>query len=201
MILSEFLKTNYEVHEFNNAGSILQNKHADEWSDIEDVTTAFTIDSEWISEGGGSNSQICSHLSSEMAVLDWETEKSFSIETSAGTFPTHSIDCFKNKIAFEIEWNSKNTSYYRDLSVFRLLHEKRIIKAAVIVTRCDSLQKVFVNHGKGQSAGSSTTHISNLLPLVHFGLAGKCPILVMGIRETLVVYKEKQLSLFDKLME
>ena len=33
--------------------------------------------------------------------------------------PTHKIDCFKNRVALEIEWNNKDPFYDRDLNNFR----------------------------------------------------------------------------------
>ena len=33
------------------------------------------------------------------------------------------IDCYKNRIAFELEWNNKTEFYDRDLNNFRILHQ------------------------------------------------------------------------------
>ena len=41
--------------------------------------------------------------------------------------PTHRIDCFKNHVALEIEWNNKDPFYDRDLNNFRLLFDLRAI--------------------------------------------------------------------------
>ncbi|ABL66143.1 conserved hypothetical protein [Chlorobium phaeobacteroides DSM 266] len=95
------------------------------------------------------------------------------------------MDCYKNKIALEIEWNNKDPFFDRDLNNFRLLFELRVISFGIIVTRCDALQNIFDQIGRGSSFGSSTTHMSKLLPKIEGGGGGGCPILVFGIKESL----------------
>jgi hypothetical protein len=99
--------------------------------------------------------------------------------------PTHKVDCYKNQVALEIEWNNKDPFFDRDLNNFRLLFELRAISIGVTVTRCDRLQEVFDELGKGASYGSSTTHMSRLLPRIEGGGGGGCPILVFGITKKL----------------
>ena len=101
--------------------------------------------------------------------------------------PTHSIDCFKNRIALEIEWNNKDPFFDRDLNNFRLLFDLRAVSVGVIVTRCDELQNIFDELGRGSSYGASTTHMAKLLPRIQGGGGAGCPILVFGIRRTLYV--------------
>ena len=86
--------------------------------------------------------------------------------------PTHQVDCFKNRIALEIEWNNKDPFFDRDLNNFRLLFELRAVSVGVIVTRCDDLQEVFGMLGRGSSFGASTTHISKLRPRINGGGGG-----------------------------
>jgi hypothetical protein len=57
----------------------------------------------------------------------------------------------------------------------------------VIITRCDELQDIFNELGRGSSFGNSTTHMGKLLPRVRGGGGGGCPLLVFGIRKTLYV--------------
>lgn len=72
--------------------------------------------------------------------------------------PTHKVDCYKNRVALEIEWNNKDPFFDRDLNNFRLLFDLRAISIGVIVTRCDELQLIFNDLGRGASYGASTTH-------------------------------------------
>ena len=101
--------------------------------------------------------------------------------------PTHAVDCYKNRIALEIEWNNKDPFFDRDLNNFRLLFDLRAVSVGIIITRCDELQDVFDSLGRGKSYGSSTTHMSRLLPRIEGGGGAGCPLLVFGIRRTLYV--------------
>ena len=74
-----------------------------------------------------------------------------------------------------------------DLNNFRLLFELRAVSVGIIVTRCDALQAIFDGLDRGKSYGSSTTHMSRLLPRIEGGGGGGCPILVLGIRKDLYV--------------
>jgi hypothetical protein len=102
--------------------------------------------------------------------------------------PTHEIDCYKNRVALEVEWNNKTEFYDRDLNNFRLLYDLRAIDVGLIVTRSSHLQRIFVGLGRGNSYGASTTHIDKLLPRLEGGSGGGCPVLVFGITERL--YRE-----------
>lgn len=119
-----------------------------------------------------------------------EIETGVLIDGTRLDSPTHQIDCFKNKVALEIEWNNKDPFFDRDLNNFRLLFDLRAVSVGVIVTRCDELQQIFKDIGKGSSYGASTTHMSKLLPKVEGGGAAGCPLLVFGISKTL--YQEDE---------
>ncbi|HTU80677.1 MAG TPA: BglII/BstYI family type II restriction endonuclease [Candidatus Acidoferrales bacterium] len=103
--------------------------------------------------------------------------------------PTHNVDCYKNHVALEVEWNNKNPFFDRDLNNFRLLFELRAIGVGVVITRCDDLQQLFESlipkKDAKQRYGSTTTHMSKLLPLLRGGGGGGCPVLVFGIRPAL----------------
>ena len=101
--------------------------------------------------------------------------------------PTHGIDCFRNKVGLEIEWNNKDPFFDRDLNNFRLLHSIDALSVGVIVTRCDELQAIFDQLGRGGSFGMATTHMSKLLPKISGGGGGGGPLLVFGITRKLYV--------------
>ena len=58
-------------------------------------------------------------------------EKSFStaivVDGSTSDSPTHAIDCYKNGVGLEIEWNNKDPFFDRDLNNFRLLFDLRVV--------------------------------------------------------------------------
>jgi hypothetical protein len=95
------------------------------------------------------------------------------------------VDCFKNCVALEIEWNNKDPFFDRDLNNFRLLFDLRAISVGIIITRADELQEIFKELGRGSSYGASTTHMSKLLPRIVGGGGAGCPLLVFGITRKL----------------
>ncbi len=99
--------------------------------------------------------------------------------------PTHKVDCFKNGVGVEIEWNNKTEFYDRDLNNFRLLFDLRALNVGVIITRCDELQMIFDSLGRGSSYGQTTTILSKLLRKMEGGSGGGCPVLVFGIKTSL----------------
>lgn len=188
--LPDFILRHYEVHEWKHACAILEQDFAGEWNDICQVLTEFRLRRSWIAVGGGRKSKVSESIDSALYARGW-AEKQFKTEIvvdgARSESPTHQIDCVKNRIALEIEWNNKDPFFDRDLNNFRLLFELRAVSVGVIVTRCDDLQDIFDMLGRGKSYGSSTTHMSKLLPRIDGGGGGGCPVLVFGIRKELYV--------------
>ncbi len=71
-----------------------------------------------------------------------------------------------------------------------MLFDLRAISVGVIMTRCDDLQDIFNDLGRGASYGASTTHMSKLLPRIEGGGAG-CPLPVFGISKSLYVEDDR----------
>jgi hypothetical protein len=103
--------------------------------------------------------------------------------------PTHKVDCVKNRVALEIEWNNKDPFFDRDLNNFRLLFELRAISVGVIITKSEDLWEVFKAYGKDvvNKFGRTTTWMDKLLPRIEGGGGGGCPILVCGITKACLV--------------
>lgn len=189
-LLPPFLLENYEVHEWQHACAILHHDFPAEWKDIVDVLTAFRFRRSWITVGGGRKSKVSEAIDSALYERDWK-EKHFDtkivVDDASLESPTHSVDCYKNRVALEIEWNNKDPFYDRDLNNFRLLFGLRVVSVGIIITRCDDLQEIFQELGRGSSFGASTTHMSRLLPRIAGGSGGGCPLLVFGISKSLYV--------------
>jgi hypothetical protein len=183
-IIPPHLQQKFEIHEWRHASAILAHDFPNEWQDLIDVLTGFTLKKSAIIEPGGRKSPIAKEIDGAFYARGWQ-EKHFNtkivVDNTSHDSPTHSVDCFKNHIALEIEWNNKDPFYDRDLNNFRLLFELRVISVGVIITRCDELQTIFNQLRKGSSYGNSTTHMSKLLPRIEGGGGGGCPLLVFGI--------------------
>ena len=160
--LPPFIRDTYECHEWKHASAILSQDFPAEWQDLIDLLTQFRLRKSWITTGGGNKSNVSAAIDGFLARRHW-VEKQFqtAIEVDGARLnsPTHKIDCFKNEVALEIEWNNKDPFFDRDLNNFRLPFDLRAVSVAIIITRADALQDVFNDLGRGSSYGNSTTHM------------------------------------------
>ncbi|MGH7849911.1 MAG: BglII/BstYI family type II restriction endonuclease, partial [Thermodesulfobacteriota bacterium] len=110
---------------------------------------------------------------------------------------THKVDYVKGRVAFDLEWNSKDQTFDRDLFAFRTFFECDAISLGVLVTRSNDLDNLFNSLGSyidkngktrkyKEKYGASTTHMGKLLPRLKAGRNGGCPVLVFGITTKLV---------------
>lgn len=180
----------YEIREWRHASAILKHDYPAEWEDLLAMLRAFRLKKAWVTERGGNKSQLASWVDEFLGARGWR-EKLFStaviVDDMRIESPTHKVDCFKNRIALELEWNNKDPFYDRDLNNFRLLFDLRTVSVGIIFTRCDELQEIFNQVGRGASYGNSTTHMSKLVPRILGGGGAGCPIIVIGIRRKLYV--------------
>ena len=112
------LRTLYEVHEWKHACAILSHDFPNEWEDIIDVLSGFRLKKGYIAKGGGNKSLVSGALDNEFYKKDW-VEKSFdtkvTIDSTELDSPTHKVDCYKNRIALEIEWNNKDPFFQNSI--------------------------------------------------------------------------------------
>ncbi|MBF0104245.1 MAG: restriction endonuclease [Deltaproteobacteria bacterium] len=192
-LLSDYIRKNYEVHEWKHACAILKHDFPQEWEDVVSVLTEFRLNKSWITNPGGRKSKVSEFIDHYLYERGW-VEKEFKtkvvVDDNSMDTPTHKVDCFRNRVALEIEWNNKDPFFDRDLNNFRLLFDLRAISIGVIITRCDDLQDIFNKLGRGASYGASTTHMSKLRPRIEGGGGAGCPILVFGISKNLYLEDE-----------
>lgn len=180
----------YEVHEWRNAAGVLSTAHPVEWTEVLDALRSFRFRTSDVLAPGKNKSELAKSFDATLTSKGWtETQFSTAIKVDAEVreSPTHKVDCYKNRVALEVEWNNKDPFYDRDLNNFRLLFDLRVIDVGIIVTRCSELQEIFNRLGKGKSYGNSTTHMKKLLPRIEGGGGGGCPILIFGITSKLYV--------------
>ena len=187
-LLPKDILDKYEVYEWKHACAILKSDFPEEFYEIVEVLRNFRLCKSWITKGGGRKSKVAEAIDFSLYNRGWKEKKfatSVKVDEDLMDSPTHKVDCFKNRVALEIEWNNKDPFFDRDLNNFRLLFDLRAISVGVIITRCDHLQDVFNKLGRGDSYGASTTHMSKLLPRIKGGSGAGCPILVFGISNKL----------------
>lgn len=176
----------YEILDWRNAIAVLSNVHQADFQDVLEVLTSFQLKHSHMAVGGGSKSAMAQAIDGGLYQRGW-VEKAFDtrivVDGRETPSPTHKVDCFKGKVALEVEWNNKDPFFDRDLNNFRLLYDLRIIDAGIIVTRTTALQVTLEAVGRAKTTyGKATTHTEKLYPKILGGGAGGCPVLVFGIK-------------------
>lgn len=193
----------YEVHNFKHAAEVLQTSCSSEFEELCRALTAFRLSTEDLLAPGGNESRIPKKVASLLRPYDWFETRirgdlvvKIDTHTDEGVQKTehaiedfldgHKIDFVKNRVAFDLEWNSKDQTFDRDLYAFRTFHEAGVISAAVLLTRSESMNRVFKSLGIITKYGASTTWMGKLLYRLRAGRNGGCPVLVLGITPKLV---------------
>jgi hypothetical protein len=183
-LIPDDITSRFEVHEWHNAAAVFRDGSGKEWDEVWDALRGFELRRSDIEAPGRNKSPISRRLDEYLMARGWQ-EKKFStqivVDSHAYDSPTHKVDCFKGRVALEVEWNNKDPFYDRDLNNFRLLYNLRAIDLGIVVTRSSELQIIFDDLGKGSSYGPSTTHMRKLLPRIEGGGGGGCPIIAVGI--------------------
>jgi len=199
---AEFLDL-YEVHNYRHAAEVLATGCPEEFAELIGALSQFRITTADIRAKGGNESQIPKRLASLLRPLRWfetrirgdlvvtiETHTDDGKETTETRLDDfmdgHKVDFVKNRVAFDLEWNSKDQTFDRDLYAFRAFHEADVISAAVLLTRSADLNEVFKKLEIMPKYGTSTTWMGKLLYRMKAGRNGGCPVLVLGITQKLI---------------
>ncbi len=227
-IAPEILKK-YDVYSYRHAAAILKTAYADQLSEVEDALRGFSISTLDIAMPGGNESTIPKLFSAALRPQGWlesriQADLLVRVFEKAGNkkrgkrcetareatvlenyIDGHKIDYVKDRVALDLEWNSKDQTFDRDLYAFRMFHECGVIGAAVLVTRSAKLNEIFevleLLNKDGeieyeddgttaklckQKYGASTTWMGKLLYRLNAGRHGGCPVLVFGITPAVV---------------
>ena len=182
--LSEGIQRLYEIRDYHHAATILAHEFKDEFKDVCSALTDFRITTKDILDPGGNESAIPKKFSAILRPLDWKEEKlqaKLMVDDKAISSDTHRIDYVKGRVALDVEWNSKDQTFDRDLYAFRTFFEFGKISVAVLITRSEQLNQVFAKLGVTGKYGASTTHLGKLWPRLDASRHGGCPVLVFGI--------------------
>jgi len=190
----------YEIHDYKHAAAILSNEFPDLFVEISEALMSFRFNESDILEQGGNESRIPKLFSDILRPMGWN-EKNLEAELnvyevkgkaskelkSSIVHGSHKVDYLKGRVAFDLEWNSKDQTFDRDLYAFRAFFEYDAISLGILVTRSSSLDSVFRELGINSKYGASTTHMGKLLPRLEAGRNGGCPVLVFGITPHLMI--------------
>jgi hypothetical protein len=199
---ADFLEL-YEVHNYRHALEVLATGCPSEFAELIGALSQFRITTADILAKGGNESQIPKRLAALFRPMHWfetrirgdlvvtvETHTDGGKETTETRLDDfmdgHKVDFVKNRVAFDLEWNSKDQTFDRDLYAFRAFHEAGVISAAVLLTRSADLNEVFKKLEIMPKYGASTTWMGKLLYRMKAGRNGGCPVLVLGITKKLI---------------
>jgi CRISPR-associated protein Csd2 len=198
----------YEVHSYRNAALILSEAHPVEFADLMNSFRAFSLTTSIIAKAGGNESDIPKIISSALRPLGWHettiqadllvkllwrqsgvningkamTEANSREMVKARFLDGHKVDYVKNRVAFDLEWNSKDQTFDRDLYAFSAFSQCGVIDAGVLLTRSEALNVIFKSMGLMNKYGASTTWMGKLLYRLNAGRNGSCPVLAFGIK-------------------
>lgn len=201
----------YEVHSYKHAAAILYNSYSDELKELIDALRYFRLTVADILKPGGNESDIPKRVSSLLRPLGWyetrikgdllitmeihqddesNVEKKKTILQQPikrdNYLDGHKIDYVKNGVAFDLEWNSKDQTFDRDLYAFRAFSDCGLIGAGILLTRSAELNPVFSKLGVKAKYGASTTWMGKLLYRMNAGRHGGCPVLIFGITSNII---------------
>lgn len=193
----------YEIHDYNHAAAILANEFPTEAREIFAALENFYFTEAEVKQPGGNESSMPKKFSKILKPMGWVEDSltaKMVVDGEEISEDTHKVDYIKGRIAFDLEWNSKDQTFDRDLYAFRTFFEYNRISVGVLVTRSNDLDPWFDSLGEYEDAngkirrykskyGASTTHLGKLLPRLNAGRNGGCPVLVFGI--TLKLLKKR----------
>ena len=211
------IRDKYEFLDYGHALDILTSSCKTEWSDILACLDDFSLCVADIKTAGGNKSPIPAKFDNFLFPRGWtetkitadllvkkmdrnkrtsvggkfeaDHEEEIKVE---GYIDGHNVDFIKGKVAFDLEWNSKDQTFDRDLLAMRNYYDARIIEVGIIITRSETLNEVFSMLGKDIKSkyGASTTWLGKLKPRLDARRNGGCPVLAIGItKECLDDYK------------
>lgn len=189
----EDIRTLYEVHDYRHAAAILYNEFREEFDDIMDALRNFKITYWNVIDKGGSESQIPKNLSQLLRPdpqnprwAEGQLEAELTVNGEKVSVRSHKVDYLKGRVALDMEWNSKDQTYDRDLNAFSTFYIYNRISVGVLITRSNALDPLFKELGIKGKYGASTTQMKKLISRLDAGVNGGCPVLVFGITPSVI---------------
>ena len=209
--IAEDIFGKYEYYNYGHALEILHESFPEEWEELQECLRKFQLTIDDIKQSGGNESPIPKKFDDVLYPYGWReirisgdlvvkkyprqieqrrgyfASKPFETETIEGYIDGHNIDFLKNRVAFDLEWNSKDQTFDRDLLAMRTYFDCGLIDVGIIVTRAQELNDIFKELDVIKKYGASTTWIGKLTYRLDSRRNGGCPILAIGIKKECVV--------------
>ena len=225
--IPEDIRKKYEILSYRNAAVILSEARRAEFDELLNALRTFAITTDMIRKAGGNESDIPKIFTKALRPYSWHetiiqgdlvvrrtwrkqigTNKkrkpvfvTLSEETKRERYlDGHKVDFVKERVAFDMEWNSKDQTFDRDLYAFNAFFLSGVIDVGVLVTRGASLNPVLKTLGPAlkkdgspeykrdgsqrmtqEKYGASTTWWGKLIYRLNAGRNGGCPVLAVGI--------------------
>lgn len=205
----------FEFQNYGHALEILNEAFPTEWNEIQSCLGSLMISVDDIRAAGGNETAIPKKFDDVLYPLGWREiritgdllvkmyprrsnkrgrflDEPFDEKIIKGYIDGHNIDFIKNKVAFDLEWNSKDQTFDRDLLAMRTYFDCGLIEVGIIVTRSKDLNDIFkeVTDHNGKPLmpkyGASTTWMGKLEYRLKSRRNGGCPILAIGIKKPCV---------------
>ena len=210
----------FEFYSYNHALEIITQAFPAEWSEIVDCLRQLRITTDDLRESGGNETKIPKKFDDVLYPRGWReirisgdlhikfyprqaeqrgrfSQEPFEEKVIPGYIDGHNIDFLKNRIAFDLEWNSKDQTFDRDLLAMRTYYDCDLVSAGIIITRSAELNDIFKTiydyDGKTRQwkpilrkYGASTTWMGKLTYRLDSRRNGGCPILAVGIKLSLI---------------
>ncbi len=224
------VRKKYELPSYRNAAVILSESRHAEFDELLNALRTFTISTEMIRRAGGNESDIPKLFATALRPRGWHETiirgdlvvrltwreplgvnkkgkpifgPKFREIRRERYLDGHKIDFVKDRVAFDMEWNSKDQTFDRDLYAFNAFFLSGVIDVGVLVTRGASLNPVLRQLGRAlkrdgspeykivqgnrvermthEKYGASTTWWGKLVYRLNAGRNGGCPVLAVGI--------------------
>lgn len=210
------IRDKFEFHNYGHALEILTNAFPQEWDELIDCFSQLQLSLDDIRKAGGNESPIPKKFDDVLYPYGWReirisgdlivkkyprqtaqrrgrfADVPFEEEKINGYIDGHNIDFLKNRVAFDLEWNSKDQTFDRDLLAMRTYFDCGLIDVGVIVTRAEELNDIFKEQKDEKGAilirkyGASTTWMGKLKYRLDSRRNGGCPILAVGIKKSCI---------------
>lgn len=200
----------FEFYSYGHALEILHDAFPEEWRELQECLRKLKLTIADIKKAGGNESPIPKKFDDVLYPYGWREIRTsgdllvkkyprqvaqrrgrfatepYETELIEGYIDGHNIDFLKNRVAFDLEWNSKDQTFDRDLLAMRTYFDCGLVDVGVIVTRSADLNEIFRREGILAKYGASTTWMGKLTYRLDSRRNGGCPILAVGIRKECV---------------